>query len=109
MLHETAKHYDKAAMETTYEKGDSVLLWDKKLSTKDRNKIRRLWLGLYTVQRKFGNVGLELTSEVCAHVARGHANRLQKIDDSPVWTGDPKKRRLLWYPKIFTQDHRMPS
>lgn len=85
-----ANHYAQAVTKTKYKERDHVLMWDKKLSTQDENKVARPWIGLYEVVGKLKNVRRLLKSEIENRSAWVHVNRLRKIDSGTVETGDPR-------------------
>ena len=87
--HRAAKYYDCAVKETEYKIGDRVMVWDKELASKEGNKVIKPWIGPYIIVEKLGRVGCELRSEIGNKVARVHVNRLRRIGDLAVETGDP--------------------
>ena len=82
--------YDKRLNPEIYEEGDRVLLWSVKLNKEEGKKIVKPWIGPYKVTGKLGRVGYELKSEVGDKKVRVHANRLRKIPEGVVETGDPE-------------------
>ncbi len=85
-----ASYYNQAMTETKFEPGDRVLLWSNEVASQEGKKVVKPWIGPYVVVAPLGRVGYEIKSEVGNKVARVHANRLRKIGDGVVETGDPK-------------------
>lgn len=82
--------YDKAVKEVRFKVGDRVLVWSENLNKAIGRKIIKPWLGPYKIVKRLGRVGYELKSEVGDKVTRAHANRLRKIRDEIVETGEPR-------------------
>ncbi len=85
-----ASHYDKALQETKYNPGDRVLLWPPEINSQEGKKVIKPWIGPYVVVAPLGRVCYELRSEVGDRRARVHANRLRKINDAVVESGEPR-------------------
>lgn len=66
-------------------------MWSVKISSQEGKKIVRPWFGLGKMVEKLGRVGYVLRAEVGTQKVRDHTNRLRKISDSIVETGDPKQ------------------
>ena len=91
VLHARAKkQYDKRVNPEVYSIGDRVLLWSVKIGKDEGKKIVKPWIGPNRVTGKLGHVGYELTAEVGDKVVRVHANRLRRISDRVMETGDPQ-------------------
>ena len=84
------KQYDKKVNPVEYSVGDRVLLWSVKINNKEGKKIVKPWVGPYRVSGRLGRVGYELRAEVGDKVVRVHANRLRRIPEGVVETGDPQ-------------------
>lgn len=82
--------YDKAVREVKFDVGDRVLVWSANLSKGVGCKIVKPWLGPYKITKRLGRVGYELVSEVGNKRTRVHANRLRKLRDNVVETGEPR-------------------
>jgi hypothetical protein len=97
-----AKHYDKAVLETMFEIGDRVLIYNPPGDVEVDRKLRVTWIGPYKMTEKHSPVGYSMVSEVEGKRARAHVNRLRKIapetlaetanPEAGLW---PDSRRLI--------------
>ncbi len=85
-----ASLYNRVLNETKYNPGDRVLLWSTEIESQEGKKVIKPWIGPYTVIAPSGRVAYEIKSEVGNRVARVHANRLRKIDQGAVESGEPR-------------------
>ncbi len=85
-----ASYYDKAVRKTTYSSGERVLLCSSELASQEGKKVVKPWIGPYVVVAPLGRVGYELRPEVGDRTARVHANRLRRIGDGVMESGEPK-------------------
>jgi len=60
-----------------------------KLRKNEGKNIIKPWIGPYAVTAKLERLGYEVRSEVGGKIARFHVNRLRKIGDGAMETGDP--------------------
>ena len=82
--------YDRRVNSELYEVGDRVLLWSVKLNKEEGKKILKPWIGPYRVKEKIDRVGYELKSKVGNKTVRVHANRLRKIPQGIIETGNQR-------------------
>lgn len=84
------KQYDKTINPVEFNIGERVLLWSVKLNSKEGNKVIKPWIGPYVVIGRLGRVGHQLKSEMGSKIVRVHANRLRRIPDGVIESGDPE-------------------
>lgn len=84
------KQYDKHVNLLEFKLGERVLLWSVKLNKEDGKKVVKPWVGPYRITARLGRVGYKLKAEVGGVVVRVHANRLRRIPQGVVETGDPE-------------------
>jgi Integrase core domain len=97
-----AKHYDKAVLDTKFEIGDRVLIYNPPGDVEVGRKLRVPWIGPHRITEKHSPVGYSMVSEIEGKRARAHVNRLRKIapetlaetanPEAGLW---PDSRRLL--------------
>lgn len=83
-------YYDKFVKENQYNVGERVLLWSNKLKKEEGKKLVKPCIGPYNITKRLGRVAYEWRSEMGNQFTTVHVNRLRRIGEYVVETGDPE-------------------